>query len=209
MIINKSQDCTVKVFMSCLFDSNYLGLVLNGESYTDEEIQAAWKVIYTEFVDLSDMINTTEFEMMKTIFYLDCRVKRVKLLVFIQNESLRLLGMPCLKAFENIRTYGHKLFWDKDSPDKHGFIRQLIAIENKERRYEVELQEKQKEFFGFKKKQQEGGIPLDQNRKNFIRRINSMKRSGYVIDKNETSSEELALMWKDYDDELQREYNKK
>lgn len=207
-IIDTSKDCIVKTFMKCMFDKCFDDLVISGE-FTEDEKKSAWKSIYTEFIDLSGMIESREFDLLKTIFYLDCRVKKINLLLYIQRVSIEKIGVPCIGAFDNIRMYGHRLIWDKEHPDLQTFLKRLTDIETKEKRYQMELELKTKEFFELKKIQASGDIPIQQKRKDFIRSINNLQKYGYVIDYEKTTVEALGIMISDYNDTLQKEYSTK
>lgn len=203
-IIDTAKDCLLKIFEKCLFDDKYDDLVIEGD-FTDEEKKQAFSSIYTEFIDTSGLIESADFELLKTIFYLDCRVKKINLLLYIQHESIEKIGMPCIKAFENINIYGHKLYWDKENPDIEAFQRRLQDIESKERKYRVELEGKTKEFFALKERQVKAGIQVYQKRKDFVRTKNNLQKHGYVIDRDKTMVDEFALMLCDYNDAMQKE----
>ena len=202
-IISSSSECSIRMFMSCAFGKDLKSLIISGEP-AEEELNAAWLNIYTEFVDLSGLAQTQEFEIMKTIFYLDSRVKRIKLLIFIQNESIEKLGQPCIGAFAKLDMYGHRLMWDKDHPDLEAFKQRILSIESTEKRYEIELNGKIKELMNLKKKQQNQELPEMQKRKEFIRSLNNLERAGFRIDRDKTTVEDLALMIGEMNDQAEK-----
>lgn len=204
VIIDSISELTIKKFEQCLFKSAYKVLIIDGEP-SEEELKAAWLSLYTEYIDLSGIAVTAELEIMKTIFYLDCRIKKINLLLHIQYESMDKIGMPCIGGFDKMRFYGHKLYWDKNHPDHYGFKCQLQSIESKEKKYKDDYNEKMKELWEFKKKQKDGEIPLLQKRKEFIRTINVLGKYGYPIDRDKTTVEEFALMVHDYNEAMERE----
>jgi hypothetical protein len=203
-LIESISELTLKQFEQCLFKDNYSVLVIEGEA-SDHDLKAAWISLYTEYIDLSGLATTAELDLMKTIFYLDCRVKKIALLLHIQRESLDKIGMPCLAAFDLIRYDGHGLNWDKEKPNIDTFNKQLLAIENNEKKYQIQYDGKMKELFESKKKQSEGQVTVLQKRKEFIRTINTLTKYGYKIDRDKTSVEEFALMLCDYNDIIEAE----
>ncbi len=207
-IIDTAKDCSVKTFINCMFEKKYDDLVLDGE-FTADEKQQAWQSIYTEFIDICGMVESMEFDLLKSIFYLDCRVKKINLLLYIQRLSIEKIGEPCTGAFENIKMYGHRLFWDKNQPDILAFNKKLNEIEGKEKKYQIELEAKTKEFFDLKKKQANGEVPMQQKRRDFIRSINNLQKFGFVIDQEKTSIEAFGIMVADYNDAIQKDLTRK
>jgi len=203
-IINSAAECTVRAFMKCAFSDDLTSLIISGEP-SKEELHDAWMMIYTEYVDLSGIIQTQEFELMKSIFYLDCRVKKIQLLVHIQNESIEKIGVPCVAAFDRIKLYGHRLIWDPEHPDLKAFKTRLLNIQSLEKRYAIELDCKIRELMTLKKKQVDMEEPGIQKRKEFIRALNNLEKSGYRIDRDKTTVEDLALMIADINELAERE----
>ncbi|MES2004342.1 MAG: hypothetical protein V4450_07460 [Bacteroidota bacterium] len=202
-IICEASECTVRVFMRCAFGNDLKGLIISGKP-SPEDLAKAWKAIYTEYVDLSGMVQTMEFDLMKSIFYLDCRVKRIQLLLMIQRESIDKLGMPCIGAFPMLKSFGHRLSWDASHPDAEGFKRKLLDIESREKKYDIELGGKMKELFELKRKRANNELPEMQKRKEFIRTLNNLEKSGYRIDRDKSTVEDMAIMIHDYNDAAEK-----
>jgi hypothetical protein len=203
-LIESISELTLKQFEQCLFKDNYSVLIIEGEA-SENELKSAWISLYTEYIDLSGLAATTELDLMRTIFYLDSRVRMIALLLHIQRESLDKIGVPCIGAFDKMRVYGHSLVWDKANPNLEWFNKQLLAIENNEKKYQIQCDGKIKELLELKKKQSKGQVTVLQKRKEFIRTINALTKHGYKIDRDKTSVEEFALMLCDYNDIIEAE----
>lgn len=187
-MITKCSDCSVRVFMKCLFEQDYKDL--DGGDF---------EKIFTEYIDLSGIGETKELELMIAIQNIQARITYIDAMVDIQKKFLHEFGMPFVNAFDDFRKYNHRLSWDPENPDQ--FITQLQRVVVIEKKFQAELDTKVAEL---KKLKKDGIQPGDKDngRRDFVRRLNSLGKDGYQIDKDKTNMEELALMIKDQDESI-------
>ncbi len=192
-LIDNASECTVGQFIKCLFDKKYEVLVNSGK-FTIEQCSDAFKVIYAEFLDLSKLIETEEFALMQSIFYLSGRVRRMEILISIQRESIEQTGQPFYPGLIPLKRYGHNIIWDKDNPDIQSFLDRIQQIEILEKSHKITLDEKQADMAKINAmKNIDDSSPMDR-RKRFLRTKNSLQKEGYQIDNDKTYVDELALM---------------
>lgn len=201
-IITDAADCNIKQFIRCAFEGKYKVLLIDGEA-TDAELQSAFEMIYAQYIDLSGMYQTREFELSAYINFVDNRIRTIERFIELQRLFLREFNMPFLPAFGLFKKYGHHLVWNPEYPDTDLFKKKLGQIEMKEKKYHSILNTKIKDLVEFKKKQIAGEHSLLESRKQFITTLNRLQQAKFVIDKNETSVEELALMIRDHKDQIE------
>jgi hypothetical protein len=207
-IIDTAGDCTINQLMKCLFDKKYNVLVINGE-FTHDECEEAFKSIYAEFLDLSKLIQSEEFSIMQSMFYIGTRIKRMEILITIERESIEKIGMPFIAAFPTFKRYGYNLFWDKENPDKEAFLKKITSIEMQEKRFNMQLEEKRLELFKIRESKEDKDKSLNEKRIDFIRTLNNVSTK-YKIDRDVTTVEEYAIMLCDFNELAQasNNYNK-
>lgn len=201
--INTAADCNVKQFEDCSFKNNLRVLLIEGDA-TDEELRAAFEHIYEQYVDFSGLYETREFEMSAYINSLTVRVNTVHEFARLQREFISQFDIPFVPGFYLVKKYGHTLSWNHDSPDIAGFLERLQRVEAKEVRYKAELKRKETELFEFQKKKITKEFTLLESRRQFLTQILRLQQAKYVINKKETSVEELSYMIRDQKD-LQEE----
>lgn len=199
-IIQSAGDCVVNMFMDCAFKDRYRRLLISGDA-TDDQLRMAFEIIYAEYVDLAGLYITREFELSAYIGSLDTRLAVVKRFIDLQRTFLREFDVPFLPGFGLVKKYGHRLYWDFNNPDKDGFLKKLQQIEAAEARYQAELNRKVNELVELRKKRVNKEFSLLENRKQFIMSMNRLQQAKFVIDKDKTTMEELALMIKDFKDQ--------
>lgn len=198
-IIQSAGDCVINKFMDCAFKDRHRVLLISGDA-TDEQLRMAFEIVYAEYVDLAGLYVTREFELSAYISSLDTRIATVKRFVTLQCTFLNEFDTPFLPGFALVKKYGHRLYWDFNRPDKESFLKRLIQIEAGESRYQAELDRKVKELVELRKKKVNKEFSLLESRKQFIMSMNRLQQNKFVIDKDKTTMEELALMVKDYKD---------
>lgn len=198
-IIQSASDCVIDRFMKCAFQGKYRCLVISGEA-TKDQLQNAFEIIYAEYVDLSGLYVTREFEISAYIDSLDKRISTVKRFVSLQRTFLSEFGVPFLPGFALVKKYGHRLYWDFNQPDVEGFLKKLVQIEASESRYQAELNRKVNELIELRRKKVNKTFTLLESRKQFIMSMNRLQQNKYVIDKEKTTMEDLGLMVKDHRD---------
>lgn len=182
-MITKCSDCSVRVFMTCLFDHDYTQL--EGGDF---------EKIFTEYIDISGIGETKELELMVAIHNIQTRITYIDAQVDIQKKFLHNFGIPFVNAFEDFKKYNHRLSWDPENPDK--FVTQLQRVVVIEKKFHAELDTKVAEL---KKLKKDGVQPNSNGRRDFVRRLNNLGKEGYQIDKDKTNMEEVALMIRDQD----------
>jgi hypothetical protein len=199
-IIQSAADCNVDKFMKCAFQERYRCLLLSGDA-PEDQLRTVFEIIYAEYVDLAGLFVTREFEISGYIDSLDKRLSTVKRFVNLQRVFLHEFNAPFLPGFALVKKYGHRLYWDFNNPDKDAFLKRLEQIEAGESRYQAELNRKVNELVELRKKKVSKTFTLLESRKQFIMSMNRLQQNKYVIDKEKTSMEEMALMIKDYRDQ--------
>jgi len=201
-IIQRAADCSVRQFMQCSFDGKLKVLVINGEA-SEDELKVAFEYIYAEYVDYSDLYQSQEFEIVAYINSLDTRIQVVKRFVELQRKFLIQFEMPYIPAFEMVKRYGHHIYWDANYPDKDVFLKKLLQIEMKEKKYETKVNQKVTELIELRKKKVHKEHTILESRKDFVTMLNRLQQARFNIDKDRTSVEELALMIKDQRDQVE------
>ena len=198
-IIQSAGDCVINKFMDCAFKERYRCLLLTGDA-TEDQLRMAFEIIYSEYVDLAGLYITREFELSAYISSLDTRIATVKRFANLQRTFLHEFDAPFIPGFGLVKKYGHRLYWDFNNPDRESFLNKLKQIEAAESRYQAELNKKVNELVELRKKRVKKEFSLLESRKQFIMSMNRLQQNKYVIDKEKTSMEEMALMVKDYKD---------
>lgn len=203
-IINSYGDCTIKQFMRCAFEEKYGGLLIKGEA-TDEKLKEVFEFIYAQYVDGAGLFQTREFELMGYIDSLDHRIQTVKRFVELQRKFIEQFSVPFASAFYLVKEYGYTLHWNHEYPDLDLFLKKLDQVEAKETKYKSQIDKKIKELFDLRQKKVNKEFTLLESRKEFISMMNRLQQAKFVIDKNETSMEDLSIMIKDQRDQIEDE----
>jgi hypothetical protein len=173
--------------MECWFSNDFIRL-----SKDDFEI------VYSEYIDLSGLYNSKEFELCTYINYLKNRIFVLKTVIATQEMYLDAFNEPYIDGFFIFDSFGYSVKWNNDVDD---FQKQLKKIESHERQKSGELRRKEFEFQQLKDARKNYKKPLIQTRHDFIKMLNAFNKSGYKIDREKTTVEELALMIKTIQDE--------
>lgn len=202
-IVETASDCTIKQFMRCAFENKYDGLVISGKP-SQKVLKDAFEFIYAQYVDISGLFLSQEFEILAYIDSLNKRLGTLREYVGLQNGFYSHFGMPYLKGFWIHEKYGYRFTWDPNNPEI--FLQKLNQIPVKESKYKIKIAEKTKELLDLRKKKEKKEHVLLEPRKSFIMTLNRLQQQKFVIDKSTTDMETLALMIKDIRD--QQEENK-
>lgn len=184
------EDLIIADFEKAWFKENY-------ETISKEEFEQA----YCEYMDVSGLYKTKRFEQLAFINYLSIRVSNLKFAIQAQKTYLETFGEPFVEGFTFFKEkYKYTLTWDGN---KDNFLKQLATIERKEKKNEINLSSKEKIFSEEQKKTIVEQKSLMQSRHEWIRNINILKKNGYVLDRNKSTVEELALVMKESMEEQQ------
>jgi hypothetical protein len=198
--ISSASECSLRKFMQAWFEEKYSVLIIEGE-VEEEILKTAFEKIHLQYVDLSGLGQTHELQMNISIHYLNTRINAVKTFIFLQREFVKNFDTPFLPGLIDFKKYGHSVYWDND---KEAFLIKLNQIEIKESKFQAQLDAKIKELFDYRKKRDSKQHTPVQSRKEFIQHMNMLNRSGYSIDKDQTTVEEYALMLKDLGEEREQ-----
>lgn len=199
-IITEASECTVKQFMQCSFEGKHRVLLLSGEA-TDLQVRQAFELIYAQYTDLSGLYQTREFELSAYIDSLDKRVHTVDRFLELQRLFIAEFSSPFVPGFYLVKKYGHAFHWNHENPQIDLFAKKLAQVEMKEKKYRTILNAKINELIEFRKKHIKKEFTLLESRKEFITGMNRLQQAKFVINKNETTVEELALMIRDSRDQ--------
>jgi hypothetical protein len=192
-IIDSTADCTVQMFMDCCYRNKYQCLLIEGTA-TDEELKAVFELIYAQWIDESGLYQSAEYEKYAYISSLETRNFTIERFVMTQKEFINQFGLPYIPGFEIVKKYGHKLFYNPESPDIDLFLKKLDQVYSKESRYRQELKTKSSELVEMRAKKKNNEHSLLQNRKSFISMITKLQQNGYVVEKKSTVMEEVSVM---------------
>lgn len=201
-IIQRAADCTIKQYKKAAFDGKLKILLIEGEA-SDDDLQDAFDYINAEYIDLSGLYITQEFEIVAYINSLDNRIQFMRRWIELQRKFLFNFNLPYVKGLYMVKKYGHSLYWDFDHPDKDGFLQKLAKIELSEKKYELHVDKKVGELIALRKKQVSQTHTVLESRKTFVSMLNRLRRERFVVDEDKTSMEDLALMIADYRDQLE------
>lgn len=203
-IISEASECVVNQFIRCAFQDKYRVLLIDGEA-TDEELKAAFQNIEAQYVDISRLFETREFEMSGYINYLGNRVSTIQRFIELQFRFIDEFQMPFIPAFGLVKKYNHNLFWNPEYPDLDLFKRKLTSIELKEKKYRSILNTKINELIEFRKKIIKKDYSKLETRQQFITTLNRLQQARFVIDRDKTTMEDIGLAIKDHKDQAETE----
>lgn len=202
-IIDNASDCTIKQFMKAAFDGKHEVLIISG-SPSEEVLKNAFEFIYAQYVDISGLYQSQEFEILAYIDSLSKRKGTLEQFVELQRAFMAQFdGVPFLPGLKIAERYGYKLYWDPNYPES--FVTKLNQIPVKEAKYKIKIAEKVAELVALRKKQVHKEHSILESRKDFITMMNRLQQQKFVISKSETTIEELALMIKDQRDQVEEQ----
>lgn len=201
-IIQRAADCTIKQYMKCAYDGKLKVLVIEGEA-SEVDLQNAFDLINAEYVDLSGLYITQEFEIVGYINSLDSRIQFMRRWIELQRKFLINFDEPYVPGLKMAKRFGHNLYWDFEHPDKDAFLQRIAKIEMSEKKYELQVSRKVDELITLRKKQTTKSPTILESRKTFVSMLNRLQQARFVIDKEKTTMEDLALMVQDYRDQVE------
>lgn len=207
--IETAADCTIKPFMAAIFEDKLKALITNGNPSEKEykelepKLKEASEYIYAQYVDISGLYLSQEFELVAYINSLNHRISTLKWFVELQTKFIVQFGVPYIPELKMVEKYGYKLFWNPENQE--AFMKKLNSIPAKESRYSIRLTEKVNELFALRKKKVQKEHTILESRKDFIMMMNRLQQAKFVINKNETTVEEVSLMIKDQRDQVETE----
>jgi len=156
-----------------------------------------FKIVYTEYVDTSELYEKEEFQKTSRIHYLNSRINYVKISIKLQRGFLDNFDIPYIKEFEGLKKYGHVLRWNRNRED---FLKQLSRIELREEKFIDEVENEIKLLYDMRLKKQNKEITLKESRGNFIRTFNSLGKIYHNLSWS-TTVEDYSYMIKQQIDE--------
>jgi len=172
------ENYSIRQFMNAWFKGDY-----------SELSKEQFEVVKMEYIDTAGMYDEDYLNKASYIHFISNRINSIALSLELQRKFLANFGVPYGSAFSFLWKFGHKLKWNGDSDD---FEKQLKRIESKEKKYSTLLENAIAEFEKADSPKKEGE---DSNpRPSFVKMLNILNKSGFSIDKNETTVEELAYM---------------
>lgn len=190
---------TIQEFMQAWFNKDYSKI--NAEDFS---------ILHSEYLDISGLYLSEDFEKIAYINNLSSRLNYVKLFVSLQRDFMQEFRSPFIRDFEHLKEkYGYVLKWNEDLED---FEEQLQRVEMREIKFGNILNQKIDELSKLRKSnvddEEAKNVSLKDTRYSFIRMINSLGKIGFKIDKFTTTVEELALMIKQQFEEIEQLENK-
>lgn len=174
------------------------------EDYTIKQFEDAWfkndrtlmndetfDLVYTEFIDTAQLYRTDEFEKVSYIYFLNTRINKIKLCIKAQKEFVETFGVPYPENFEIFKKHGYSIKWKNSKED---FFNQLKKVELSETRYTAQIESKIKELEDIRKKKPKEEITEKQKRENWVRMINTLRKIGWVIQKESDTVQDLSVM---------------
>lgn len=164
-----------------MFEGNYDALFQGAPA-------EAWEAIYVEYVDLSGLAATAEYELIKTIHNLDARLRAVPAYVKVNLACIGNFGKLHAGATSKLAKYGHKI-----PDDLEKAVQVLQAVSKREQRYEHDLKAATASLEKLRGLKVEKNNDTKKQRRQFISKLNTLGTI-YRIDRDKTTVEELALM---------------
>ncbi|MCW3108481.1 MAG: hypothetical protein JWQ09_2987 [Segetibacter sp.] len=200
-LIDSAKICTIAAYMSCMFDNDFKSLILEGDP-TEDEIQEAWENINLEYLELSSGGNTAEVTAIKEVEEIKIKLETFEIYLLLQHRSMSLLGYP---FFRGIKVLGDRVdFPLKWNGEREDFIKQLKKVEVRSKSLKLKLQiaesrlEAIRQVSKDKEKNKSSDSRKSKLREGFITILVTLPTSGYVIDRNKTTMEDLAVMIKQF-----------
>ena len=184
------ENYTIQQYM----DAKYKG---DRSVMSEEEFQ----IVQTEYIDTAGLYESEEFSKVCYITFVSGRINSVNTAIRLHREFINHIGQPYLPGFEFMKLKGHKLYWNKNYPDRiEDFLKQLEKVEQRERKWTSILENEIKNLTEMRLKKK-NGVKDDETgekekRGGFIKTINSLRKIGYPIVLKENTMEEFSYMVK-------------
>lgn len=144
-----------------------------------------WEDTYVEFIDVSGLAKSDEYELIVEKHNLIARIKSVPEYVKAQRECVRVFSKYHPEATRRLAKKGHTMPDDMDKADAF-----LVKVLSKEKMFITKLRETESKL---EKLKHPGGYDNKKARRSFVRLLNTVGQR-YKIDREKTTLEELALM---------------
>lgn len=159
----------------------------------------AWEAIYAEYIDLSGLANTGEYELIKTIHNLETRLRAVPEYAKVVAGCVASFGKIYAPAAQKLAKYGYKV-----PADPQQALTYLQTALSKEKRFEHDLKSAMASLEKLRAMKTEQHNDVKKQRRQFIQEINSLGTI-YRIDRDKTTVEEYALMKREQMERMQEE----
>jgi hypothetical protein len=188
----KCQKVIINNFIEAWFENDY-------EKLSKEDFE----LVYTEYIDLSGLYQTKEFDLIAHINYLKNKIYVLKAVASSQEMFYKTFKIPYIEGLEFVKDkLGYTYEWTGNEKSFYSFLRKM---ENAARTKSAELRRKEFEFEEMRSQKMEGNVSKVQSRHEFIKMLNSFNKAGYKIDRDKTTIEELALIIKQTQDEISQQ----
>lgn len=176
-------------FSTCTINE-MIGFMFDGKTHPN------WEEIYLEYIDISGIGITQEFDTLLAIHNIQTRINSIPRYVQVQVACWHNFKQLHPIATEKLARYGYRM--PVGDP-----LNYLARIEPKEKRFLHELKQKEQQLAKIRenKTQMPNG---KKDRIEFIRMLNHLGTK-YRIEREKTTVEELAIMVKDANDEATAE----
>lgn len=148
----------------------------------------AWDSIYVDYIDLSGLADTPEYNLIMNIHNIEGRQRSIPGYVSVQLECIQYFGKLSPVITDKLAKKGHVLPSDIIKAREV-----LLRIPIKEKIYEHKLKEADSSLKKLRDKRVIGTSDAKRERGKFIRMLNNLGTI-YTIDRNKTTVEELAQM---------------
>jgi hypothetical protein len=179
-------DVSVRIFMRCLFNNDTTGV-------------PNWDEIYTSYIDVSGLSQEGHLGVLVGIHNTECRLQFITSWLETQYKIFNLTGQIYTPALDDIKPYGHRI-----TADPQTFISQLQKIEAKEKKHISQLRRLQKELSALENIKQHNTVDA---RNSFVIMLSVLRKSYGPIDRDTTNMEDLAIMIKEHNREVQAQQN--
>lgn len=166
------QTCTLAELESCMFENAEL---------------PGWENVYIEFIDLSGLAATDEYDLLVAINNITVRIETVPTYIEVQKQCIRHFNMYGQVPTEKLAKFGYPM--PNDISKAEAFLNSVLS---KEKRWRQDLRQANDKLE--KLKHPEGSDAKKASRSWGKTKNEMSKRQGYRIDSKLTLVKEYALM---------------
>lgn len=166
------QTCTLRELESCMFE----GANLPG-----------WEIVYIEYIDLSGLAATDEYDLLVSINNITVRIETVPTYVEVQRQCIRHFNMYGEVPTKKLAKHGYPM--PNDISKAEAFLNSVLS---KEKRWRQDLRQANEKLERLKHPE---GADAKKASRSWGKAVNEMsKRQGYRLDRNIITVYEYALM---------------